>query len=383
MFSHGGGSPPNPCPTCAAYLDFTTSSLPSGSTCTRSSGTVYQQTSASTYAPTAITAGNCLYESWRTGLPGGWYVFHAFGNEVDYTNPTGTGWSAAGNITASAFGGQTCADSTTADVYTITTTSADGTQRYSYVNGTQVINNGSSISMWVRDNVSNPPVSDGNFGTATYPSPPYQIGLGTGTAWRHMWAWTGANLGQAIMQIYPTGPTVLSTSLGAIDICGVQVTADESGGGGTQLTAQAMMPLVPTSTSSQDITLTTPAQLVQSGDLDVSVSFVGLWPYSFKESSADWYAWSAQSADGQMGVRLSTGGGQAWVLTVRGVDVLSMAGTNGAGSWSGWLDPTTSIPGVQETTIHCWYRPATNGDHGLPIRRQRLMAGAGDGEHDG
>lgn len=148
-------------------------------------------------------------------------------------------------------------------------------------------------------------------------------------AWARGTTYYSAGIPEAYAGLAPAGAGMSNLGVGAIYAWGYQ----------TVLGAHDL-PLITSGAASSAKTLDArySAATVGDGDLDLAVSFVSTSPdWSFEPT---FYLWSAQTSEGLMSVRWTSVGG--WVLTVRGVDVV----TTGPPNYS-----TTA----QVVTLRAWY----------------------------
>jgi hypothetical protein len=115
--------------------------------------------------------------------------------------------------------------------------------------------------------------------------------------------------------------------------------------------------------------LTTPANAIDLGELDIEFTFIPGWldcgamqgpqnPHN-PALNPPWdglYMWAGQTPDGELSLRYDDAVfGGAWILRVRGVDVLSLV-ANDCPMWAN---------NDQVCTIRAWYKPLTSGQCGL------------------
>jgi hypothetical protein len=384
-FTHPAGHFGGANDTIASY-NLATSTLPSGVTCSRTgTAAAYPARSASTYVSTAATT--CIYEDRGDNTPGGWWAFDGYQNRV--ASPLGlggAGWSDL-NTTRTAAAAVACPDGTTGNAYKVATVTP-GSITVAYHPYTTSTDDG-VVCAWVRDDAT---------ATPTYPLVGMTPGLsnatytlndaGSGSTWRRRCSVVEAyGYAASYVQLWLSPSTstgnVAVGAAGALNVCGSSLVTGEVATSSAQIVAKSDVPMIDGTTGDQVLSLSTPGQVVQSGDLDVEISFVpGVW------SAPQWqagpgdgsigaYFFGGSSTDGEMSLRLNNVSGGQVILKVRGTDVLTAMGSNtvvafanavGARTATGtspqtYID-TGNIP--QEVTVRAWYRPST-GASGIRI----------------
>jgi hypothetical protein len=97
------------------------------------------------------------------------------------------------------------------------------------------------------------------------------------------------------------------------------------------------------------------ARIIDDGDLDIETQFMPAWA-DLDTTGPSYTVWSGQTPEGILRLRYEWSA-QAVILTVRGVDVLSLSGLGGGGMTQSWARN-------DDVRIRAWYRPST-GEAGL------------------
>ena len=365
-------APPVVSPTFNTIVDFTAKAASySGVTITRSGATAYPQTAPGVVE--AVTGNNAIWEDRGDGAGGAVWFFPSYTNDVtDAFDFTGAYWAAYNSVTRTAnVGDGPLVGSANADRIS----DASGAQDCGiYHTGYTATPPHRFASVFMKDGPSTPTSSPAIMHTF----PPSNAGsidareavrTGGGASWKRLRIRTHGLSSISNFVILPADVTgggasphaLVPSATGSVDVWGAQTT-----------TAPADVPLISGSASGDcKGQLTSPATLVDSGDLDVEIQFVADTDrYTANSASqaqiASGYLWSATSTEGEMSVRYDQGtaGNSYWddkfVLRVRGVDVLDNVGNGGTTqTMVGWR-----VGDV--ITVRAWYRPST-GQSGLRI----------------
>ncbi len=365
----------------AATYNLTVSTLPSGISCARTgTAPAYPARSASTFVEVDDT--DCIYEDRGDITPGGWWAFEGFENLVpDPFTPTGTGWTSI-NTTVSAAGSVTCPDGNAGAAYKIaTTTPVSGSHTVQLYGGSASGTEGIACG-WLRDDGTDTPTFPlTGVGPASNNYVTFEMTSGgSGTTWRRKCTRNQGQTYSDVAYLYYTPSTVAGNEQisddGAINVCGSSLIAAETFPTNNRIYALSDLPLIDGTTGDQDLEVTTPSGVVQSGDFDVEMSFVPApWSASAWDGDDDAYFFGGSSTDGELSLRWNNTGAGRFIFAVRGTDVIT-ANENTAFALPNGINTRTpvSTPHVynatgnlpQEMAVRAWYKVST-GDAGLRI----------------
>lgn len=362
-------------------FDFTTSCTVTGTTCTRTGTAIaLAATSASTF--TQVGATSCIYENRGDRTPGGCWVAKGWTNQSSLFNLST--WSTLGTTTVAAAPGITCPDGSN-NAYTVRNTGS-GDNRLLLVTfaGTAVVG---MFSGWIKANQANPPTNPliGHAYDETG-SPFYAFAAaGSSSTWSRFSQY--ANTAYAggittVATIFPsvsapnTSPPQASGVAGAVDVCGVSVTGNTIFGPDLTMRGFADYPQINGTTGDEVISVNTPSEIVNNGDLDISVSFIPAVFDSYKtrgtgEKNSLFYA---ATPDGPIEVVFDgTAGPDHLDLFVRGSLIVSASDNSTlmyANSGAARTNPFTvygsgNLP--QVWTVRAWYKPASTHSAGLRV----------------
>lgn len=314
-----------------------------GVTYGRTGASVVVATSASTAA--TLASGAPLYEN-RDGVVFGLWTFPAFTNDAAQDVTT---WSPVHSATITALAAGTAPDGVGV-AYQVNDTDVANVAGASFT----VSGNDSRVqSVWVRDHVGTAPTSPGMLGSNMAQSGASLggVSLGSGTAWRRVSYADNQTGNVTAMQIMPAGAQPATSTAGATGAVDVWAPSSVSQlipfppVGGT-----ADYPTVLGSTGAATIQVD-PTKIVSFGELDVEGKCSVMFGAQDGDITvSDRYLFAATSSEGLMSLRYTqSAGSNTLVLTVRGVDVLTVPAqlqvTFAAGDDFAW---------------RCWYRQSTN-----------------------
>lgn len=335
-----------------------------GITITRSGATAYVQVSTSVVE--TKTGNTALWEDRGDGTGGGVWFAGSYTNEVvDPFDFNGAHWTKYQSATVTTnVGDGPLAASGDADRLT---DAAGAFERVLYKGGFAAEPPHRFISVWAKTAGANV----GHLGCA-YPSSALNsakqregaANIPASATWKrisisdHGYAAGNVYIGAAG---YSGGNAADGTT--AIHAVDVNATGDLDLWGFQLQTGQADLPLMAVGSSSGNIVgqLTTPGNMVDSGDLDVEIEWIAENFFYLDRNQTtepvvpDGHLWSATSTDGEMSLRYSHGTGgsdQKFTLKVRGVDIVNTSTVGGNTITQGWRKGDV-------LKVRAWYRIST------------------------